>query len=257
MNIPENIKNIIDGRKYTTDNIGMSASNVLCFDDMVLKTGVEQQEITMMKWLENKLPVPKVLAYEQTEDTSLLLMSKIKGSMLCDDRYIQNSKLLIRLLAESLNMLWEIDISDCPIDFGIDKKLKAAEYRVAHNLCDTKDAEPETYGKNGFKNPEELLKWLIKNKPDEVPCMTHGDFCLPNIFAHNDKISGFIDLGRCGISDKYQDIALCFRSLKHNAEGRFGGNGNSSLEAESLFSELGIKPNMELINYYILLDELF
>lgn len=257
MNIPNRIKKLIGDREYRIDNIGMSQSNVICYDDMVMKTGVEQSEITMMKWLDNKLPVPKILAYEQTDDTNYLLMSKINGNMLCDDENMRNPKLLIKLLAEGLNMLWDIDISDCPIDFRIDKKLKSAEYRVANNLCDTEDAEPATYGKNGFKNPEELLKWLIENKPDEIPCLSHGDFCLPNIFARDDKISGFIDLGRCGISDKYQDIALCFRSLRHNAEGRFGGKWIEHFNADCLFSELGIMPDMELINYYILLDELF
>lgn len=89
-------------------------------------------------------------------------------------------------------------------------RLKIAEYRVENNLCDIADAEPETHGKNGFANPQKLLKWLIDNKPKENNiCLSHGDFCLPNIFAVNDKVSGFIDLGKCGLTDKYQDLALC------------------------------------------------
>lgn len=253
MNIPEYIRRIIGNREFITDNIGMSSSQVICFDDMVLKTDISQNEVDMMNWLDGKLPVPNVLAYEE----ECLLMSKIAGKMLCDDEYMDNPRLLVTLLAKALNMFWSIDVKDCPCNFTLDNKLKLAEYRVANNLCDINDAEPETFGKNGFANPEELLKWLIANKPAETPCLSHGDFCLPNVFAIGNSISGFIDLGRCGIADKYQDLALCYRSLEHNADGRFTGKAITNFNADVLFAELGIVPDKELIKYYILLDELF
>jgi len=72
---------------------------------------------------------------------------------------------------------------------------------------------------------------------------------LPNIFFNNRSVSGFIDLSNCGIADKWQDIALCVRSLKHNL-----GNENYT---DLLFEELGIKIDNDKIKYYILLDELF
>jgi len=43
------------------------------------------------------------------------------------------------------------------------------------------NVEPETYGENGFENPEEFLQWLKENRPDEELTFSHGDFCLPNI----------------------------------------------------------------------------
>lgn len=257
MNIPYGIERIIGDRKYIVDNVGMSSSKVICFDDMVLKTDVEQSELAVMQWLDGKLPVPKILAYETADDVNYLLMSRINGDMLCENRYMNNPKVLVKLLAEALNMLWGIDLTDCPCDFSLDKKLKIAQYRVENNLCDTDDAEPETYGSNGFANPKELLKWLISNKPNETFCLSHGDFCLPNIFAYNGKINGFIDLGRCGTADKYQDLALCYRSLRHNLQGKYTGKAMENFDAYNLFVELGIQPDMELINYYILLDELF
>lgn len=62
-------------------------------------------------------------------------------------------------------------------------------------------------------------------------------------------MSGFIDLGRAGIADKWQDIALCVRSLKHNVQ--------DHKYIDLLFKHLDIEPNYEKIKYYILLDELF
>ena len=94
-------------------------------------------------------------------------------------------------------------------------------------------------------------------KPVEELVFSHGDYCMPNIFIKNNKINGFIDLGRSGVADKYQDIALCYRSLKHNFDGSQGGKVYENFNAESLFIELDIVPDWEKIKYYILMDELF
>lgn len=117
--------------------------------------------------------------------------------------------------------------------------------------------EQGTYGDNGFASPADLLTWLKDNRPAENLVFSHGDYCLPNIFINQNKVSGFIDLGRSGIADKYQDIALCYRSLKHNFEGRYGGKIYEDFNADILFDKLEIEPDWDRIRYYILLDELF
>lgn len=154
-------------------------------------------------------------------------------------------------------MLWSVNVSDCPYNNLIDNKLRLAEILVKSDLCGMENMEPGTYGEKGFSSPAELLQWLKANKPIVEPVFTHGDFCLPNIFSKNGEITGFIDLGRSGIADKYQDVALCYRSLRHNFDGKYGGKEYSGFSAEMLFEELEIVPNWELINFYILLDELF
>lgn len=64
-------------------------------------------------------------------------------------------------------------------------------------------------------------------------------------------------MGRSGIADKYQDIALCYRSLKNNLAGRYGGRAYKDFDAGMLFRALDIAPDWDKIRYYILLDELF
>ena len=95
------------------------------------------------------------------------------------------------------------------------------------------------------------------NKPDFEPVFSHGDFCLPNIFLEGDKIKGFVDLGDAGVSDKWYDIALCYKSLKNNFNGTYGGKIYTNFDPNSLFKVLGIEPNLEKIRYFLLLDELF
>lgn len=260
MHIPKSIKEIVNNKPYITNGIGMSDSQVLCFDDMVLKISTDDTEMEthskLLRWLQGKLPVSKLIAYEKENGRNYLLTSKINGIMLCESPLVNDPRKVTRLAAEAIKMMWSVDVSDCPVDYSLDNKLRLARYYVENGLCDTEDAEPETYAEGGFKDPADLLCWLENNRPEEDLVFSHGDCCLPNIFAHNDRISGYIDLGRGGKADRYQDIALCYRSLKHNYDGSYGYT-YEDYDPSLLFEYLGIEPDMEKIRYYILLDELF
>ena len=256
-----NIKELLGDEAYSIDNVGMSAANVILLSDKVLKiqeTCEEaENEHTIMKWLSDKLPVPQALRFEKDEEKTYLLMTRVSGEMSCDEAYMEQPEKLTTLLAEALKLLWSVDVRSCPCNWMLTKKLRIAKEMVDNNLVDVDNVEPDTFGENGFKNPGELWKWLSENKPVEEPVLSHGDFCLPNIFIENDKVSGFIDLNRCGIADKWQDIALCYRSLLHNFSGKYGGKVYEGFSPELLFEKLGIEPDWEKIRYYILLDELF
>jgi aminoglycoside phosphotransferase len=259
--LPQKIKNIIGTRSFNEDTIGMSNAQVICFDDMVLKIEPHSEESdnehNMMNWLSDKLPVPKILCLEKINDTSYLLMSKVQSDMLCAPELLNNPKLLIKLLAQGLQLLWNVNINNCPYNNSLDNKLKLAADRVSKNLCSMEDSEVDTYGNKSFSSPNHLLEWLMDNKPTEELVFSHGDYCLPNIFTDENKISGFIDLGRSGVADKYQDIALCYRSLLHNFKGKYSKKKDAEFHCDMLFEELNIEPNWEKIKYYILLDELF
>ena len=260
--ILEKIKQYTDEKKYTTDEVGMSDSQVLLFDDMVLKIQPHSEEAdneaTVCGWLAQRIPTPKILAYEVSDGKSYCLMSKVPGKMICDDAYMTNPEKLLDLVCSAMKLLWSVNIKDCPCDSSLSVKLKRARYRVEHGLVDMDNVEPETFGENGFRNPEELLCWLEENRPPEDLVFSHGDFSLPNIFAHENQISGFIDLGKAGIADRWQDLAICYRSLKHNFEGKYnGGHPYKGYSPEQFFERMGIRENPEKLKYYILLDELF
>lgn len=262
--IPQKIQNIISNEKYHINSIGLSDSTVLCFEKYVLKIEREcetsDNEHAMLKWLQGRLPVPKIIASEKEEGINYLLMSRLKGEMSCAEKYMSKPSLLVKLLADGLKMLWDVDISDCPrLDSpdSLNNSLRLAQFRVENNLCDTENVQPGTYGESGFENPAALLEWLKKNRPKEDLVFSHGDYCLPNIFLSGSVISGFIDLGCCGIADRYHDIALCYRSLSNNFSGRYGGKAYENFNADILFDALNIEPDWKKIRYYILLDELF
>lgn len=261
MNLPIEIQKAVGDRPYILDDIGMSDSQVLIFDDMVLKIQPDcaeaRTEREMMRWLGGKLPVPGIICHEISDGRSFLLMSRVPGKMSCDLSFINDPEQLIDILCEGLKMLWSTNISGCPCDATLEQHLAAAEHRVKNELVDLDNVEPETFGENGFKDPEDLLAWLKANRPTEDIVLSHGDYCLPNVFADEKGISGFIDLGRAGYADRYRDIAICYRSLTSNLRGSYGGHPPVDFDADELFRKLGIEPDWEKIRYYILMDELF
>ena len=260
MKIPENIQRFLNQESYETDQVGMSDAKVLLFSDKVLKIEPESQEsayeYSIMKWLKGKLPVPEVLAFEKENGKNYLLMSRLCGEMACSERYMKTPDELVTLLAKGMELLWQVNITHCPFINNLDKKLKIAEYRVLHSMVDVEDTEPDTFTRD-FQSPAHLLDWLKQNKPEEELVFTHGDYCLPNIFFKDGSVNGFIDLGRAGVADKWQDIALCYRSLKHNKNGLYGGGQYEGVSPDLLFDRLTIQPDWDKIRYYILLDELF
>lgn len=261
INFPEELKEMIAGQDYEVDDVGMSGSMILMFEDKVLKvqqeTAETQSECVMLKWLEGKLPVPRILYQVSRDDKSYLLMSRMQGTMTCDEELMSKPEVLVDLLAQSLKMLWSVDITECPVEWKLDKMLAAARETVEAGLVDVENTQPETFGENGFKDPEELLAWLVANKPEEELVLSHGDFCLPNIFVQDGKLAGYIDLGRAGVADKWKDIAICYRSLLNNFSGVYSEKAYEGLQPEMLFEKLEIEPDWDKINYYILLDELF
>lgn len=254
---PQSILYYVSGKDFTVDSIGQSGAQVRCYADMVLKiqrTGEEpNREYEMMRWLRGKVPVPEILAFDRASGYNYLLMRRLPGEMACAQRYLKAPVELIRLLAQGLKMLWQVDTHGCTAGDTLERKLHRARERVESGRCDGSDAEPDTYGPNGFRDPAHLLNWLEQNRPEEEPVLSHGDYCLPNVFLSDGQVAGFIDLGHCGIADRFQDIALCCRSLRHNLE----EIAHQPFDEASFFRELDVERDAEKIRYYILLDELF
>ena len=224
---------------YTIDDIGMSGNRVLIFDDMVLKieenSKTMEEQVKLMQWLDGKLSVPKVLAYEVAGETSYLLMTKMEGNMSCDTYYLEHPDILLKALAAGLKSLWDVEIDGCPRVRDLDLILKEAHHQVEHDL----------------------LEWLEQNRPEWDPVFSHGDYCLPNVFLKDGNFKGFIDLDRAGVCDRWNDIAICYRSLKYNFNGTYGGKVYEDFKPERLFEALEIEPDWDKIRYYLLIDELF
>lgn len=259
--LPKELQKMVNGQPFVLDNTGRSGSKVLIFEDTVLKiqpdTEESRTEYTMMNWLDGRLPVPKCLYYTVADGVNYLLMSKIGGKMACDDAYLNNPEWLIRALAQGLKRMWQVDASNCPVIRDLQNRLAAAEASLLQRASSSAEAEPQTFGNGAFPSPHALLDFLSCHRPSEDLVLSHGDFCLPNVFIDDNGVTGFIDLAGSGVSDRWQDIALCYRSLKYNLCGIYSRKIYSDFNPDFLFEALEMEPDWEKLNFYILLDELF
>lgn len=249
--LPARLLPYLQGAPYREDEVGRSGSRVLLAADKVLKierSGEESDnERAMYAFLQGKLPVPRVYESFCEDGVSYLLMERAAGEMACARERLKDPAHTVHLLAEGLKLLWRVDVKGCPADQRLCVKLPRAAARLAAGLVDPTDTEPGTLPR--FGSLQALYRHLDENRPQEDLVFSHGDYCLPNVFLNADAVGGFIDLGRSGVADRYQDIALCVRSMEHN----FG----TARYTDRLFEELGIARDDFKIDYYILLDELF
>ncbi len=253
--LPDIIKKHLDGMQCTQNEVGCSQASVyryfsetkVLFLKVEPKSGELEKEYKNLSWMSGRLPVPRMIEWVSEENADYLLIEDIGGKMLCDEYYLQNPVLAVSLLAEGINLLRLTDCKDCPMNNNLDQKLKDAAENIKYNRVDMSDWEPDS---DRFSTPVDLLHYLENNRPKhEELVFTHGDYCLPNIFAKGDRLSGFIDLGRAGVADLWQDVALSIRSLRYNY--------NTTEYDKLLLEKIGIPLNQEKLDYYILLDELF
>lgn len=260
--LPDDMKALLKGHSFDIDTIGCSGSSLFSFDnDLVLK--VEQKtiesdsEYRMMNWLQGKLPVPEIVSFHTDGKSNYLLMTKLQGKMACDTDILADGEKMARLLAKGLKRLWQVDIEGCPRSVNLDYLLDEALSMIESGMTEVDYTQLEAFGIEGFTKPMEIYEYLKNNRPKEETAFVHGDYCLPNIFINNNnEISGYLDLGFCGVGDKWMDIALGVRSMRFNLE--LIRKGDLFLPLYNIFfEELGMDPDEEKIRYYIILDELF
>lgn len=218
--LPKSIARRVAGLTWSCDDVGMSGSSILLLYDMVLKiekiSRSSENDMKLLGWLDEKFPVPKIIEVVTLDGYSFLLISRLTGEMACSDNSLQHMEDTVRALANGLKRLWQIDIPNCPCSNVVSEKLKQAKYNMENNLVNTDDFNPETFGSEGFKDVSDLYGYLDRNRPKEDFVFSHGDFCLPNVFVSGSDVTGFLDWGNGGVADRWQDIALCVRSLRHN-----------------------------------------
>ena len=203
-------------------------------------------ESEKLLWLKNKLPVPEVIHYSNNKKQEFLLLSEIQGkpSHFFDSE--NQKKRITLLLAQGLIFIHSIDIAHCPFDNSLLIQIANAKEKTINGLVNEQEFDPIREGRTA----KSLYQELLATKPHQEDLVfTHGDYCLPNIIIDDNDINGFIDLGLAGISDRYQDIAICIRSIGYN----FGKKW-----VPFFLKEYGLNVvDQEKIAFYQLMDEFF
>ena len=260
MRQPPEIARHTAGKDFAMDETGLSGAAIAIFDDMVLKSEPVSEEsenhTAMLRWLDGRISAPRIIETAVLGGWRWTLMTRIRGEMACSDCFRTDPHRLVQELAGAMGSLWNIDITGCPVDQSPDAKLTRARKIVEAGEVNMELVDPGTFGEGGFSSPAELLSWLEANKPAFEPVLTHGDFCLPNVFLEDWKLTGFLDLGRSGVGDRWTDIAICWRTLRDNFGGHYG-DAVPGFHPDELFDALGLEKDEERLRYYLLMDELF
>jgi aminoglycoside phosphotransferase len=204
-------------------------------------------ELNALEWLQNRFPVPQLLYYEEYNGLDFLITSELTGLDASKDLLLSNPNELVGIYARGIKELHKLDIQNCPLNQTLSVRLQDAGRRVMEGIADEFNVEEE----NKHRTPLDILNELLISQPvHEDLVFTHGDYCLPNLIIDNSQVSGMIDLGKAGIADRYQDISLAIRSLRHNYK--------TDMYKDLFLECYGMNELDEhKLKYYILLDELF
>lgn len=185
-------------------------------------------------WLQDKLPVPEVNDYGTIGGQEYLLTKEIPGTEASNVFFKQRTEDMIQLISRGLRGIHDIPIEDCPFDNSIEQLMRI----IWSNYDKGK------INKSEDKSLYEVEKYAKNLKEDLV--FTHGDYSLPNVIIHDGCISGYIDLGNCGVADRYYDLAVAEKSIIRNFGQQY---------VELFFAQYGIADiDYEKIRFYKLVE---
>ncbi|MFB9906334.1 APH(3') family aminoglycoside O-phosphotransferase [Allokutzneria oryzae] len=204
------------------------------------------EEAERLHWLRAQgLPAPEVVELGGDERSSWMVTTAVPGRSLAelggDDRIWGFRE--IDALAAITRELHALPVADCPFDRTLDVVVPQALRNAEAGLVDETDFDEHRLGRTAM----ELFEELEATRPaheDLVVC--HGDLCTPNVLLDPETfaVTGLIDVGRLGVADRYNDLALTARSLGPTSAQRF-------------FDSYGEVPVPERLAFYQLLDEFF
>lgn len=152
---------------------------------------VPAAEAQRLGWLAGHVRVPQVLGYDCEPDGTLWLhTSGLPGTSAVLDPWLTRPAQVVPELGRALRAFHDrVPVGSCPWTWSVAERqaLKGSE------LSELGEVPPE----------------------DLVVC--HGDACNPNFILDADGASlGYVDLGLCGVADRWADLAPALISLGWN-----------------------------------------
>ncbi len=252
--LPEGWRRRLSSYTFQRATIGESAAEVYRLEDggppsLVLKSEPDHtlselpREVDRLRWLGlQSIPCPQVIDTAMYAGRNWLLMTALPGRDLASSPDLATGE-IIALSATALRQLHALDTASCPFDQRIEHRIAEARARLDAGLVDFHDFDAE-------HDPHTAFADLLATRPvGEDLVVTHGDACFPNFLAEHGRFTGFVDCGRLGVADRWQDLALVCRSLSFN----FGaGSEQAFLQAYGISEADAHKSS-----FYRLLDEFF
>lgn len=256
--MPPALDALIEGLRWRRDKIGESGATIHRLaapgrSTLYLKHGQGRiaadiiDEFARLAWLRAHIRVPQVRYFAASGDAAWLLTEEMPGQpayrWLCD--HPGERGVAVASMARFLRRLHAIPADACPFNAALAYRLTAARANIAAGLVETEDFDDARAGCSA----EQVLARVEALAPRvEAPVVTHGDFSLDNIFLdEGGEVVGCIDVGRVGLADRYQDLAILSSCLDEF----------DAALSDRLFAAYGVARDADRIELHLCLDELF
>jgi aminoglycoside phosphotransferase len=247
MPLPETLRDDVAGYELAATSLGEAAETyrlTACGrPTRYLKIAKElEREYDRLQWAAGRLPAPRVLAFASEAGRAYLLLDELSGTPveLATELAVAER---VAHLAKTMRSLHGSPITECPFDMRIRERLLDAEANVRTGEVDESNFDADRTGRSATSILDELRAWPPFQ---EDLVLTHGDFTPANILI---QPTGMLDLGRLGVADRYQDIALALRHV----EGDFGPAWREPFTRAYGITDI----DESKLAFFRLLDELF
>lgn len=202
------------GRRWTALTIGRSGAGIWRVEaegqpaEVIKAAPGLSGEAARLRWLHGRgIPCAEVTGFVHDGGIDWMRSLALPGRNLVEGGVPPEEA--VRLAAGALTRLHRLDPAGCPFDTRLATRLAAAKVRLGAGLVDPQDF-PEA-------PPAEVLGRMVRDFPPEGPLVvTHGDTSLPNFMAEAGRFTGFVDCGKLGLADPWQDLALTAWSVAYN-----------------------------------------
>lgn len=250
---------VLQGYAWSRDTVGESGAAVYRLHrpgtpDLFLKHGRGGvaddviDEMVRLRWLVDRVAVPAVRHFAATPEEAWLLTTSLPGAtawQLLDAAPPGARPAIVDRLVAFLRRLHAIPTAYCPFVADHPFRLARARVRIDAGLVDEEDFDEERQGWSAGRVWAAMHR-LLPFAPD--PVVTHGDYSLDNLLIADGAVTGCIDVGRVGIADRYQDIAIMW-----HCRAEF----DSALQ-DRFVARYGIaRLDRRKLDFHLMLDEMF
>jgi len=255
--VPPCMTTLVASRTWARDLVGEAGAAVYRLSgpdeaDLYLKHGrgsVAQDitdEMARLHWLSGHISVPDVRHFVAYDDKAWLLTTALPGRTAYQllKAAPDDAPGIADALADFLALLHAIPVESCPFNSDHRLRLGLAHERMEAGLVDVDDFDEAHAGWSARQVWDEIGA-LSRFAPD--PVVTHGDYSLDNLLFEGGAVTGCIDVGRAGIADRWQDIAILWNCLAE-----FG----PALQ-QRLLTAYGVERDDAKLRFHLALDEFF
>jgi aminoglycoside 3'-phosphotransferase-1 len=208
-------------------------------------------DMPRLLWAAEHIAVPRVRAFARDDDRAELLTTALPGVPAyaavgaAMDAPLAERVALVHALGTFVRTLHAIPVDSCPFDASAPLRLAHAQRNLEAGLVDESDFDEARAGQSA-EQVWAAMQALLPLPFERV--VTHGDCSLDNLFVHQGRVTGCLDVGRLGVADPYQDLAILANCL---------GEFDETL-VDELFRAYGLRePDADRLAFHLMLDEFF